>query len=225
MAQTTTSIWDELVFSNNVRTEFAFEVNGVWYGPESEIEHSVNRELYNDFGFGNATIASLTLSLIADDIERGATIKRYVRLVSGDTVSEWRPGGVFFTNRRTEDDGHWTVQAFDAMRKAETVWEPDQSLSFPLPMPDAVDEFARIMGVEIDERTTLNASYTIDYPANDYTIRNELQYIAAAHAGNWIITNEGKLLLVPLLSIPAETSNLVTERGAAITFGGVRIIV
>ena len=71
----------------------------------------------------------------------------------------------------------------------------------------------------------LNANYTIDYPANDYTVRNELCFIAAAHGGNWIITDENKLYLVPLLSAPAETNYLVEEYGDAITFGGDRILV
>lgn len=147
--------------------------------------------------------------------------------------SEWLPKGVFFTSRRSAEDGYWTIEAFDAMRKAEQPWEPDQSLNFPLPMPRAVTEFARIMGVQVDPRTKLNPAYTIDYPASDpendtgdyYSIRQELQWIAAAHGGNWIITGEGKLLLVPLLSAPEETSYLVTEYGDAITLGGVKILV
>ena len=49
--------------------------------------------------------------------------------------------------------------------------------------------------------------------------------IAVANAGNWTITDEGKLLLVGLNSMPAETHYLITETGSAITFGGVRILV
>ena len=147
-----------------------------------------------------------------------------------------------------EEDGYWTIEAFDAMRRAEQSWEPDQSLEFPLPMPEAylkarplnrramteaVAEFARIMEVEIDPRTRLNPACAIDYPASDpesesgdyYSIRQHLQWIAAAHAGNWIIAGEGKLLLVPLLSIPPETNHLVTEHGDAITLGGVKLLV
>lgn len=225
MAQATSELWKTLWRTPGTEQEYGFDINGVWYGPEQEVSHSVNAGLYEKFGFGNATIASLTLSLFADNIPRGATIKRFIRLRNGDQVSEWLPKGIFFTNRRSEDDGRWTVEAFDSMRKAEVIWDPDQSLSFPLSMPRAVQEFARIMGVEIDPRTSLNASYTIDYPANDYTIRDELRFIAAAHAGNWVITDVGKLLLVPLLSIPEETNYLVTEHGDAITFGGVRILV
>lgn len=225
MAQTTSELWKTLWRTPNTTREYQFDIAGTVYGPDYEVDHSVDSGLYEDFGIGNATIAKLTVSLFASDIPRAATIKRYIRLRNGDQVSEWLPHGVFFTNRRSEDDGYWTIEAYDSMRKAENVWEPDQSLEFPLSMPDAVAEFARIMGVEIDPRTTLNAAYTIDYPANDYTIRNELCFIAAAHAGNWIITGEGKLLLVPLLSTPPETNYLVDEYGDAITFGGVRILV
>ena len=233
MAQTTSALWQELRRTKNTTREYAFDINGVWYGPDVEVTHSVDSGLYEEFGIGNATTAHLTLSLFADNIPRAATIKRYIRLVNGARVTEWLPKGVFFTNRRSVEDGYWTIEAYDAMRKAEVAWEPDQSLEFPLSMPDAVAEFARIMQVEIDPRTTINPTYTIDYPASNpnsesgdyYSIRQELQWIAAAHAGNWIITGEGKLLLVPLLSMPDETNYLVTEYGGAITFGGVKILV
>ncbi len=225
MAQTTSALWKTLLTLPNTQREFGFQINGVWYGPEAEVEHSVEHMLYEEFSFGNATIASLNLSLFAEEIPRSATIKRYIRLKNGVQTSEWLPKGIFFTNRRSVDDGYWTIEAFDAMRKADVVWQPDPSLSFPMAMPAAVAEFARIMGVEVDSRTSLNPSYTIDYPANSYTIRNILQYIAAAHGGNWIISDEGKLWLVPLKSIPDEVNYLVTENGNPITFGGVRILV
>lgn len=225
MGQTTSQLWDSLFVKRNTIKEYAFDVDGVWFGPEEEIDHSVTSRLYENFGIGNATVSALTLSVYADNIPRAATIKRYVRLKNGEEISEWIPKGVFFANRRSDDDGRWTVEAFDAMRKADVVWTPDQTLEFPLSMPDAVKEFARIMEVEIDERTQLNAAYFIDYPANDYTIRNELQYIAAAHAGNFIISDVGKLLLVPLISAPEETNYLVEEHGNVILFGGVRLLV
>lgn len=225
MAQQTSALWKDLISRRGVSREYAFDIAGQWYGPEQEVSHSVDTGLFEQFGIGNATTAKLTLSLFTDNIPRAATIKRFVRLSDTEQTSEWLPKGIFYINRRSEDNGYWTVEAYDSMRKAEVVWEPDQSFNFPMPMPDAVNEFARIMQVEIDPRTTLNKAYTIDYPANDYTIRDELRYIAAAHAGNWIVTDEGKLLLVPLLSAPQETNYMVTEYGSAITFAGVRILV
>ena len=225
MAQTTSELWKTLWRTRNTVKEYKFEINDVEYGPEEEVEHTYSNGIFEDFGFGNAYTASLTLSLFTDEVPRAATIKRYIRLRNGAQVSEWLPKGTFFTNTRSDDDGYWTIEAYDSMRKAEVVWTPDQSLEFPLSMPAAAAEFARILGVELDSRTMLNANYTIDYPANDYTIRNELCFIAAAHGGNWIITDENKLYLVPLLSAPAETNYLVEEYGGAITFGGVRILV
>ena len=225
MGQAVSELWGKLWNMSNTQREYAFEINGVWYGPDHEVEHSADGSLFEDFGIGNAYISSLTLGLYADDVPKGAEIKRYVRLVNGDLVSEWLPKGVFFAKERKEDDGYWTVSAMDAMRKSDIVWEPDQSLEFPMPMDTAVAEFARIMGVELDERNEISSGYTIDYPANDYTIRNELEFIAAAHGGNFVMTEEGKLRMVPLISAPKETNYLVNERGAAILIGGVAISV
>lgn len=225
MAQQTSDLWKTLWRTKGTTREYGFDIAGKWYGPEDEVSHSVDSGLYEEFSIGNASTAQITLSLYAGNIPRAAQIKRYIRLKNGSQVSEWLPKGVFFTNRRAEDGGYWTIEAYDCMRKAETVWTPDQSLVFPMTMPAAVNEFARIMQTEVDPRTKLNPAYTIGYPANDYTIRDELRYIAAAHAGNWIITDEGKLLLVPLFSTPEETSCLVTEYGSAIILGGVGIYV
>lgn len=225
MGQAVSELWKTLWNMRNTQREYAFEINGVWYGPDEEVEHNCDGAVFEDFGIGNAYIASLSLGLYADNIPRGAEIRRFVRLVNGDMVSEWLPKGVFYANRRTEDDGYWIVSAMDGMKKADVVWEPDQSLSFPLPMSAAVMEFGRIMGVELDERNDVSTTYTIDYPANDYTIRNELEFIAAAHGGNFVITEVGKLRLVPLISAPQETNNLVNERGAVILIGGVAISV
>lgn len=225
MAQNVSELWTALWEMRNTQREYLFTINGVQYGKDEVVEQSAEYSLHEEFGIGNAYIASLTLGLYAEDIPKGAEIKRFVRLVNGEQKSEWIPKGVFYANRRMEDDGYWQIEAFDGMRKASIVWEPDQSFEFPLSMPDAVAEFARIMGVSIDSRTVLNPSYTIDYPANDWTIRDELGFIAAAHGGNFVMSDVGELLLVPLISIPEATNYLVTERGGAITFGGVRILV
>ena len=225
MGQTTSALWRELLHAPGTEREYKFDVAGTEYGKDAEVSHSVESQLFEEFGIGNACCATLKLAIIADNVPRTATIKRYLRLVNGSQATDWIPKGVFFTNRRSCDGDYWELEAYDAMRKADVVWEPDQSLNFPMTMPDAVNIFCQLMGVELDSRTVLNSSYTIDHPANDYTIRNELCFIAAAHGGNWIITDAGKLLLIPLLSMPSETNYLITEAGSAITFGGVRILV
>ncbi len=225
--QQTSDLWKDLVERKNTRKEYKFEINGVEYGDAAEISHSVDSGLFDEFGIGNASTAELTLSLYADEIPRGATVKRFVRLVNGEDVSEWIQKGVYFINRRSYEDGIWTIDAFDAMRKAEKIWVPDPEQPSPMQPDAAVREFARLMDVEVDDRTweALNMSYGVEFPTNDYTIRQELCFIAAASGGNFIISDEGKLLLVGLTAFPPETHYLIEEHGKAITFGGVRILV
>ena len=94
-------------------------------------------------------------------------------------------------------------------------------------MPDVVADIASRMGVPVDPRTVINPAYTVGYP-NDLTMREILGYIAAAHAGNFVITDAGALRLVPLYNPAVDHGPggyLVTEDGHPITFGGVRIIV
>lgn len=224
MAQTTSTLWKALLRSGNAIREYAFDIDGMWYGPEAEVSHSVDSSLFEAFGIGNAMSATLNLSLYASQVPRGAVIKRYVRLTDGAQTSEWLPKGVFFTNRRTNDDGFWTVEAYDAMLKADITWTPRPGFSFPCAMEAAAQDIALSMGVELDERNVY-LPYVMDaYPEGEYMRRDALRDIAAAHGGNWTVSDAGKLRLVPLISFPAETNYLVTERGAAILFGGTRIL-
>lgn len=225
MAQKTSELWKKLWRMKNTEKRYAFDIGGEWYDSWSEASHSVENGLYTEFGIGNASTAKLSLTLYAENIPFGAVIERYVCLVNGDEYSEWIPKGIFFTSRRSEEDGLWHIEAFDAMRKAETVWKPDPGIRFPMPMKGAVEVIAGIIGVQVDSRTEINPSYSMDYPGDTCTCRQILQWIGVAHGGNWIMSDEGKLLLVPLLSAPVESWYLIDEHGDAVTFGGDRILV
>lgn len=206
--------------------EYKVEIGGVTYGMEKIQSASIEHPLFDKLSVGNACSAELEISFWpTETVPRMAMIIPYCRESSAD---EWYQLGVFYTDTRSLRNGIMTLVAYDAMLKSDTVWEPDQDLVFPMTMTEAVTEIISLMGVELDSRTVLKTGddYVIDYPANDYTLRDVLRFIAAANAGNWIITDAGKLLLVPLFSsMPAETNYLVTEDGDAITFGGVRILV
>ena len=224
MAQQTSALWKTLLRDRNTAKEYAFEVDGVWYGPEAEVSHSVEQSLFDSFGIGNARSASLTLELYAEHIPRGAVIKRYVRLVNGARASEWLPKGVFFTNRREQEDGLWSIEAYDAMLKADITWIPRPGFTFPCTMEAAARDIALSMDVELDERNVFQP-YTIPaYPEGEHTRRDALMDIAAAHGGNWTVTDAGRLRLIPLISAPAETNYLVTQHGEAILFGGTKIL-
>lgn len=184
---------------------------------------NIERPLFDELGIGNACMAMLKLVFRKKaEIPRAAKIIPYA-LVNG----AWEQLGVFYLDERSvKRTGIMTVIAYDSMLKADKVWAPDQSLEFPMPMDEAVDVIAELMGITVDSRTQVSHTYTIDYPANDYTLRDVLKFIAAANGGNWTITREDKLLLVPLVgSMPPETNYLVEEYGDAITFGGDRILV
>ena len=50
-------------------------------------------------------------------------------------------------------------------------------------------------------------------------MRETLANIASMYAGNWVVSMENKLLLIPINGIPEETSLLVDESGNIITWG------
>lgn len=194
----TSELWQTLR-SNNANVEYKWNVGGIDYGAEAEISHSVEHALFDDFGIGNATIAKLTLRVVADNIQRSSRVQRYIRLTDGENTSEWVKAGTFWTNRRSSDEDDWTLEAYDAMRKADAVFLPEGDTgTWPRTVSTVVNEICTRMSVKLDSRTTLR-DYAVSYP-NDLTMREMLGHIAAAHGGNFIITYDGTLYLVPLVS-------------------------
>ena len=86
-------------------------------------------------------------------------------------------------------------------------------------MRSVAEDIAARLYTTLDRRCVFNDNFQIAYPSN-YTCWELLQHIAAAHAGNWIITDSGKLRLIGLAEIPEETYNLIDESGNAILIGG-----
>lgn len=204
--------------------EYKIEIDGKTYEMNELYCVTITRALFEQFSIGNACSAQIDLRFVPrGTVSKMARIAPFAREQEHET---WCPLGVFYIDTRKFDSGIMEITGFDSMLKLDTVWIPDQSLTFPMSMPAVVREISRSIGVDIDERTVLNSDYTVDYPTDDYTLRDILRYIGAAHGGNWIITAENQLLLVPLFdSMPPETSYLVTETGESILIGGVRIIV
>lgn len=139
--------------------------------------------------------------------------------------SEWLPQGIFFIDTREytdcPDEIVVTFHGYDAMLKAEQYY-PDTAHTWPYTDIDVVDEIADIMGISVDSRTYewLTAAYQIPLPAS-YTMREVLENIAAAYAGNFVISAEGKLLFIPLCGFaePTDFDYLADENGNALVFG------
>jgi hypothetical protein len=209
--------------------EYQVDIGGTMYGMKDIQSCTIERPLFDKLSVGNACSAELDISLWpTSTIPRMATIKPYARKESSEA---WTQLGVFYTDTREVSNGLMSIVAYDAMLKGEATWLTSDydTDDWPKSQDDSVQDIAGRLGVEVDSRTVLSDKYPVDYPIDEdgeKTMRQVLCEIAAANGGNWVITNEGKLLLVPLFdSMPEETNYLVSEGGDAITFGGVRILV
>lgn len=226
--QDTSALYNQIFETDGHYAEVKINIAGVDYGQDKIVSLSTSGGLFAEgtLGAGGAVAGEIDLQLYGPgSIPKMAKLIPYYRFVAGNQVSEWIQKGVYYIDTRSQDGNVLTIHGFDDMLKAEQVWYPDQSLEFPMSMQAAATEIAGIMGVTIDSRTQFNALYQVDYPANDWTLRDILRFIAAAHAANWVMTDLGQLRMVPIYEIPDTTSYLVDEYGNAITFGGVRILV
>ena len=232
---TVSDLWQQMLADPAHAVEAKLKIAGVEYGEDKIVRKSlvVYGGLYSTFGIGNCCARQIDFEIYPQGtIPRQAKIEVYMRLRLGEQVSEWIPKGVFFFSTRKTDrvTGVLSVHGYDSMLKAEQTWLDSSydAETWPMPVWTAVNDIAARMGVAVDSRTQLNAAFPVQYPVDDegdMTMREALGRIAVANAGNWIMTDEGKLLLVGLNSMPKETNHLVTETGSAITIGGVRILV
>ncbi len=232
---TVSDLWRQMLADPAHAVEAKLKIAGVEYGEDKIVRKSltVYGGLYSTFGIGNCCARQIDFEIYPQgDIPRQAKIEVYMRLRLGEQVSEWIPKGVFFFSTRKTDrvTGVLSVHGYDSMLKAEQTWLDSSydAETWPMPVWTAVNDIAARMDVAVDSRTQLDEAFPVQYPVDDegdMTMREALGRIAVANAGNWTITDEGKLLLVGLNSMPAETNHLITEGGSAITFGGVRILI
>lgn len=234
--QTTSEAWKQAI-----RSEYRAESKAVIDGEELPVVTldsaeptpvkfcTVRRQLMSEKRpIGNANSSVLQMTYIPTrQPARRAEICLFTRLVGADgTRTDWLPKGVFYiSNRKKGHYGDLSLVAYDALRQTERpYWTEGDTGEWPRSAPDVVADIAQHMGVAIDPRTKLNAEYKVEFP-NDLTDREILEHIAAAHGGNWCMTDVGELLLVCLGELPDETNYLVNNHGDAILFGGVRILV
>lgn len=231
--QTTSDLYKAILQNPDHEKEIKLNIAGVEYGMDNIVSCSTSGGIFSTPGIGNC--ASRQIDFVIKnpgEIQRQAKIQVFVRLILGGQASEWIPKGVFFFSTRKTDKvtGAMTVKGYDAMLKTEQTWlTPDYATkNWPMPQADAVADIATRIGVEVDIRTVLSTSFPVAYPIDengDLTMREVLGYIAASNAGNWVITDEGKLLLIGYGDIPEATNYLVDESGNTIMFGEVRILV
>ena len=238
--QNVSALYKELV-SGDYKTEVRLCINGGT--PEEGYDKTVvstiktKRRIFSQDlpSVGGCYSGEIDIVMLkpAGVIPRQAKLQPYVRVhnLEETKFSEWIPKGVFYIDtRKTAEDGTnikiLTLRGYDDMLRAEQDY-PDSALSWPATDIDVLQEIAAFIGVELDDRTVekIVNGYEIPYP-DGYSCREVLGYIAAMYAGNFVMSDTGKLRLIVLGDVPAEEeSYLINEEGFAITFGGVKIIV
>ena len=113
--------------------------------------------------------------------------------------ADWLPKGTYYIDTREEDwvTGVMKIHGYDAVLKAEAKFLTEEDTgTWPRTTHQVVASIASRLGVSVDTRFAMNA-YKVSYPG-DLTMREMLGHIAVAHGGNWVITDDNKLRLVPL---------------------------
>lgn len=152
---------------------------------------------------GNVCSASIDFEMLVPDktIPVQERILLQSRIVSGDRISEWIPKGEFWVQtRKTEiakDGTPVTIQIYgcDAIMRSEQDYVPTGT--WPKTDVEVLAEICALMGVTCNEQ--LGENYKIARP-EDYTCRELLGYIGAMYGGNWLIAEDGQLILLRLKS-------------------------
>lgn len=181
---------------------------------------------------GSAISSEIDLEIFKPtaSIPRMAKIEAYVRAANSEAKSEWLKRGTFFVDTReatqnADDADMLTLHGYDAMLKFEQDYGDDKRAGVKSTDVEMVKYMAGAVGIGVDERTIalMNKKYTYPIPSG-YSMREVLGYIAGSYGGNFIISDDNKLLLVTLAGLPEETYLLVDHFGDALLFGDVRII-
>jgi len=201
--QTKPANWAAL-FNASHKTEYKFVINGVDYtGSNISGTPTISKPLLDKPALGRVCTGSLSLTVLTEGmaaIPKAAQVDAYCRLraASGGTVTDWLQQGSYYITSRS---GGSTLKltCLDGMIKAGTTYRDKSAfIEWPQTMTAVVNEIASIMGVSIDPRTVIitGADYKVSYPNDDMLISEVLGMIAAAHGGNWIMTETGKLRLI-----------------------------
>lgn len=242
--QSTSALYKTIFADANHTVEWKITVNGNDYTGDKIAADAVRPRLPRKLFAGmqptvgecQAAQFSCAIYEASSAIPRMATVVPAYRLVLGQDVSEWITLGTFYIDTRSVDkeSGALMLTCFDRMLVADGAGGASYADltgfdEWPQSMSAVAAEIASIMGVTIDNRTSIGSGtgYTVDYP-NDLSMREVLGYIAAANAGNWCITPANALRLVPLaggsdsFSLGAAVAGLRTSPALA-SWSGVEV--
>lgn len=212
------TVWAELAASGQFRFETKLEINGTDYTKITAPRIS-RPAMTSPLSVGGCYSSSLKVSILTgDEIATSAAVKVLGRLTNGTAAtvcSEWKSFGTYYIAKRTDKTlaGLTTLECYDAMMKANAPYAAmSATTEWPVSQKYAVEEIAALMGVTVDPRTVINEGedYVV-YLDTTLTQRQVLCYIAACHGGNFVITEDGALRLIPLVSATQEEGTEVVN--------------
>lgn len=209
--------WSALL-SENHAVEWEFIIGGVTYTAK-DIQGTpvIEKPMMAEPVIGRCCTGLLSIAVrqqAGKPIPKAAPVIARCRLkdrVNG-TVSGWLEQGHYWVSQRKTDAGLTTLTCRDGMILAgRTYSDKTAFIEWPVQMKAVLDEIVSIMGVELDPRTEIETSnaYRVDYPNEDMLMSEILAYIAAAHGGNFVMTETGKLRLVPFPTTQQPVFDLV----------------
>lgn len=221
--QQTSAIWKQL-WAAGAPLEARAVIAGTVYNDISA-PVIVRAAMQDRLAVGNVAAASLSLVIRgAGSIPRSAEVVIETRLNDGATASEWLSQGTFYISRRARDPvtGLLALECYDALLKAQAVvtelpWTTkdgtpittaggDMFMFRAAPAGDMerlAKDMAALLGLPLDPRSVIHtgAPYEITSPDAGATIRDVLSIIAQANGGNWIVTPQNQLRLVPVRDV------------------------
>lgn len=171
------------------------------------IENSLS--LTDGFAIGTAIPSKLTIKLRTNEvIPANARIMPYLSLsmrgmtwlqaqypwedmkVSWTgTGTDWLPLGEFFVDDREKVNDVWTFVCYDKLVFADAAYV--SSLTYPATQRAVFNEICNRLGWTYDNSVVINANYRIQAGPAGYTMRQVLQYIAAANSASLYIDKAG----------------------------------
>jgi hypothetical protein len=215
-----------LVDSGGAETAFREEVL-----MSMSTRHGVFNEDYPVVGSAISGEIDIAMLKPAGEIPKRARLAPYVRVTDGERYSEWLPKGIYYIDTRgTSHNSNGleilTIHGYDAMLMFEQNYPSDSQHNYPLLDTTMVQFLADSANIQVDPRTweRMDKGYMLPLPVG-YSSREVLGIIASSYGGNFVMSDEGALLLIRLSDLPRETNYLVTLDGDVLVFGEDKILV
>lgn len=200
----------------------------VTYGMNKLKSISVEQAMFEGSGpqIGGVYSSQCKVKLIeqSSNWPRAASFEVLIRITDGvQTDDSWLSMGTYYTDERHADKyGNLEIITFDDMLTLEQPWTDkveDLPSAWPVTAKKACDMISEALGVQFDSRTVLDNTVPFIGLDTTSTARDTLAAVAAGMGGNWHITHERKLRLIPLVAPPDDVRAI-----AGIAIAGVSVV-